>query len=214
MPIRNFATDIRAVPQFGIDANAVRIIRVPLDNAREDERLDIIGTFLYAISSSSKNATLNVAFQEQVQDGIPYKEGQFISGLSFSQVYFTNDAQAGEFLLLMYGVEEAQGLTVQNPSSQYNNISVIKPTTVSTVADVAIAAGATQLISAADATRKEILISNFGTNANVIRVGDVNTGAARGIEVGIGQTVNLTVTGAIYAYCVGAQSVGVTLIKD
>ena len=215
MPIQqNQQVPGAAVPQFGIDANAIRLKKIPLDNARSQSKIDITGTFLYVITASSKTALANIGFGEQVQDAVPFKEGQFISGLRFSQIYVTNTAQAGEYITVMYGVESNIGLKVNNPSSQYNNISVIKPTGLDTVADVALTAATVTLISAADSTRKEILITNLSTNAAVMRIGDSNTAAARGIEISPGQTVTLATTDAVYGYSVPGESVGVSYISD
>lgn len=93
-------------------------------------------------------------------------------------------------------------------------IGVVQPTTIDTVADVALGAAATTLVLAADPSRREALISNLIGNASAIRVGDVNAGAARGVQVGTGQTVTIAGTEAIYAYSATAQSVGVTTVKD
>jgi len=94
-------------------------------------------------------------------------------------------------------------------------VSLAKPTTLNTVADVALGAAATTQILPVDAARQVALISNLTANANIIRVGDVNAGAARGIEVAPGQTATINGTAAIYGFNPGvAQNVGVAVIKD
>lgn len=94
------------------------------------------------------------------------------------------------------------------------SVSVSQPTVIDTAADVALTAAVATLVLGADATRRAALISNLIGNASSIRVGDSNTGAARGVQVGAGQTVTIEGTEAIYAYSATGQSVGVVTIKD
>lgn len=96
----------------------------------------------------------------------------------------------------------------------YDNVSVTvdvnSATANPTTADVSLLAAATTLIKAAG-TRKKILVTNLTANAEIIRVGDSNTAAARGIELSPGMTAELETSGAIYGYNPGAvaQSVGI-----
>ncbi len=94
------------------------------------------------------------------------------------------------------------------------NVTIVNATVIDTAADVPLAAAATTLILAADTTRREALISNLSGNVSLIRVGDVSTGAARGIQVGQGQTLTLQGTEAIYGYSATLQSVSVATVKD
>jgi hypothetical protein len=93
-------------------------------------------------------------------------------------------------------------------------VTVAALTVIDTVADVALNVGSATQVLPADSTRRSALISNLIGNASDIRVGDSNTGAARGAQCGVGQTITLEGTEAIYAYSATAQSVGVTIIKD
>ena len=93
-------------------------------------------------------------------------------------------------------------------------VSLAKPQTINTVADVALAAGVATQILPLDAARQQALISNLTGNANRIRVGDVNVGAARGVEVSPGQTITLAGTQAIFGFSAVLESVGVVVIKD
>jgi len=89
-----------------------------------------------------------------------------------------------------------------------------KPTTINTLADVALAAGVATRILVADSARQQALISNLIGNASNIRIGDSNVGAARGNQVGIGQTETLAGIGEIWGFSATLQSVGVTVVKD
>lgn len=92
--------------------------------------------------------------------------------------------------------------------------TVSKPTVIDTVADVAMTAGVATLIVAANAARRAALISNLTANANIMRIGDSNVGAARGVECAPGQTITMEGTEAIYGFSAGAQNVGVAVIQD
>lgn len=93
-------------------------------------------------------------------------------------------------------------------------VSTVKPTVIDTVPDVALAAGVATMVLPADTARREALVTNLAGNASNIRFGDVNVGAARGAQCGVGQTATVQGTEAIYAYSTTAQGVGVTVIKD
>lgn len=205
MPIYTPIDKITAVPQFGIDANAVRIITVDLSTARSGERLDITGTFLYAIVASSKTVSVSLAFQDQHQDPIPFSEGQFISGIAFSQIYLTNAAQSGGYIKLMYGRETGRGLQVQNPSSQYNDVSILKaanstPTPAWHSVLGTGAAASAQLMVAAASTRRRLIVSAPASNAAGYRVGGSDVDATHGIYLSAGQSVEILTTDAVYLW--------------
>jgi hypothetical protein len=89
-------------------------------------------------------------------------------------------------------------------------VNQVIASTIATVADIAMGTGAATLIAALDSTRKAIHISNILANGQICRVGDSNVGAARGAELGIGETRIITNTAAVYGYFVGAgKSIGV-----
>lgn len=92
-------------------------------------------------------------------------------------------------------------------------VSVNKPTTIDTIADVNLGAGATSVVPA-DATRRAALITNLAANLNNMRVGDANVGAARGAEIQPGQTITLEGTEEIFVFGTQNDDVGITLIKD
>jgi hypothetical protein len=88
---------------------------------------------------------------------------------------------------------------------------IIPGTTFNSVADVALAAAATTLILAANADRKEAIISNLLANASTMRIGDAGAAAANGIPLAPGETIVLTTSGEIRGFNPGAiQSVAVS----
>lgn len=130
------------------------------------------------------------------------------------------DAPIDGVAIINEGASDVDGVLALGASSIISDniltgeVSQVKPSTIDTVADVALTAAVATLVLPADITRREALISNLIGNASNIRVGDVNTGAARGAQCGTGQTVTLNGTEAIYAFSATAQSVGVTTVRD
>ena len=96
----------------------------------------------------------------------------------------------------------------------YGEVRNTKAQTVETLADVAIGAGLTVEVLPADTTRREALISNLSSNVQSIRVGDSNTGAARGLDISPGVILTLNTSAAIHVYSPAAQSVGVAVVRD
>jgi hypothetical protein len=93
------------------------------------------------------------------------------------------------------------------------DVSIESGSDLQTTADVSMAGTDTTLIKAANATRKQIIITNLSGNASILRIGDSNAGATRGTPLEAGQTLILDTEDAVYAYNPGsAQSVAVTEI--
>lgn len=96
------------------------------------------------------------------------------------------------------------------------NATIVNPSILDTVADVAMTATATTQILAANGDRVKALITNLAANTQTLRIGDTNAGATRGVELAPGETIELETTEAIYGYNPGgvAQSVGVAWTED
>ena len=93
------------------------------------------------------------------------------------------------------------------------NIAVSPPTNLQTVADVSLLASDTSLVIAANSNRNHVLITNLAGNAETIRVGDANAGAARGQPVVAGATAEINCTGAIYAHNPGTAAQSVAILE-
>ena len=84
---------------------------------------------------------------------------------------------------------------------------------IPSTADVSIAATTTDPVLAANTSRVEAIITNLAVNAQTMRIGDSNAGAARGIELAPGQTIVLTTTAAISAYNPGASAESLAVLE-
>jgi hypothetical protein len=91
--------------------------------------------------------------------------------------------------------------------------SITPPGTLDSLADDAIGAGATELVSPAAAGKKTVIIGNLAGNASTIRVGDVGAGAANGQQVAPGQSIALDTSADVYVYSPTAQSVSVVELE-
>jgi len=201
-----------APSEFGRGSNILKTRTYNLDVARDLAEEEIGGTCIWAYTATSLTANIDIRINDQLRDPLTFSQGMFIRGVPFSRLYVSHAAQAGETISIFYAVEQdARMIEIINPSSQFTNMTFAPATVLDTLADVALAAAATTQILPALATRQKALITNLVTNLNVLRIGDLNAGAARGIELGPGETAMLEATEAIYGYNPGpgAQSVGV-----
>lgn len=89
-------------------------------------------------------------------------------------------------------------------------------TMIDSLPDVSLPATTTTQIIAANSAAKERIITNLPTNAREIRIGDSGAGAANGIYLGIGQSIVLECSAALYAYNPhsSAQTVSVTELDN
>ena len=94
--------------------------------------------------------------------------------------------------------------------------TLVKPTTLSDTADVALAAAATTLILAASATRRTATITNLASNTKTFRIGAATAGAGRGAPLAPGASIEIEGTAAVYGYNpAGAiESVAVLTVSD
>jgi len=192
----------QARDEFGRDSNRIGIITIPLDNAREQEELTIGGSILWAIDASSIGAKLTVSFQDYTSAAIPYSQGLMIRGVRYSQVYLTNTAQPGESITLMYAVETAGGLQIENPQLDAGEVNINNPgsfAVLSSQADATVGNSVSNVVAAA-ASAREVILQADSANTDTIRIGDSNIGTARGTELQPGQSIVLTTKGTISAF--------------
>lgn len=114
----------QARDEFGTRSNRIGIIRLNLDEARESQELNIGGTMLWAIRASSNGAECTVQFQDYTSARVPYSVNQSIRGLRYSQLYISNNVQAGEWIEFLYAVESEGQLQIENPAQQVAVVTV------------------------------------------------------------------------------------------
>ena len=196
--------------ELGNDANTVRVRRIPLDNTFSEKKIKLEGNVLWAIEATSLAATVKVKFNDQENDPIPYGVGQVISGITFGELYLTNDtAQPGESITFFAAIQGPRNINLENPQSSASAVnvnSVNSPGTLATNADQSVAASTSTQVLAADANRREAILTNLSSNGAAFRIGDANVGASRGIELPVGSTVYLETTAAVHVYNTNGSS--------
>ncbi len=212
LPIAAIAT---APAEFAQNAPRLQTVTIDLSNARQQERLKITGTFIWAVKASQSGSNLTIQFNEQAGQGIEFSEGLSIGGQPFGQLFLTNTPQAGQSLTLVYGVETIGGLRVTNPGEIVQTFQLQKATTWDAEQVVTVGIAAVQL-AAAQADRREIIINSPVANAQKVYIGKANTvTAANGIELLGSGTLVLSVTGAVWAIAdLAGASVRIAEIRD
>ncbi len=92
-------------------------------------------------------------------------------------------------------------------------INISKASSFTSVADLAIVAGAAAVvIQAANSATREVIITNTG--ANDCRVGDAGTAVAEGTLLAVGQTIILDTAAVIYAFSTGGCTLSRSFTGD
>jgi len=113
---------------------------------------------------------------------------------------------------ITYGVSEFGDVEYTHGSSDVNSTDVV-PTTFNCPADVSINATSQSLVSAANADKQLVLITNLSANTDPVRVGDNTADATHGQIITPGQTVGFPITAAIYVYNTGAGAQAVNVVE-
>lgn len=158
-------------------------------------RMGIQGNFVSVTSASStfRLETLN-------GDRVVMREGKNVELTGFKELLLYDESGTENSLVIEAGI----GKISDNEMS--GSVGVSSPSTLSTAADKTLTADTASVISAADTSRREIMIRAPKTNTVNIRIGDSDVGAARGIELEPGQTITLTTAAAVYGYPDGGDA--------
>lgn len=204
----------------GERAGARKVFLIDLSTARTGKEYKALGRYIKIADASDASAAVNIAVEENIPSSFMTlkKNGSIVERDGFGRFFVTNAAQAGKTITLIVS-EGPEDFDVDNPALTVDSLgSIDAPVdisvsdTITTTEDDSVAAATTEQVLAANALRKEVLITNLFTNTDPVRVGDSNAGAARGIELSPGQSITLETTAAIYVYNTkagGAQSVAI-----
>lgn len=180
--------------------------------ANSEARHGVDGNFVRVASSSGPLRIVAADKDGKELANVILSSGYFKvpPGKMFSKVSVRNEnpSQATATLTIGYGEVDAMELS--------GEVSLEKSTIIDSAADVSVNATASKQVVAANAIRREVLVSNLSSNAAAFRIGDSGVGAANGVELLPGSTITLETAGAVYAYNTGAgaQSLGVLEVTD
>lgn len=167
--------------------------------AGTSQRYPMVGTFLRCLESDT-------AFQLSIDEK---GYGDFERGMGFDYgrefETFTVKAPAGSDATFTMGVAHGR-VDDDRPIS-----GTVGASLVSTV-DHAVAPTATEQVLASRATRRAAVVSNLSSTVT-LRVGDSNTAAAQGVELGPGERIELATTAAVYVYNPDAAAASVGLLE-
>jgi hypothetical protein len=165
-----------APARYGDYAPIPKIYRVDLGSARDNEKMGIGGSFIWAYKASGTGVAVDLKFNSQQADDMTFYVGTSLGGLKFSEVYVSNDAQAGAWIDF-FVIDQGENISSLNPANVFTSVSLANQSTLASVADVTVtAAAAAAVVLAANADRKTALIQSQATNTQDVRLGDSNTG--------------------------------------
>lgn len=190
-----------SVRRFGADANAVRLTKIYLDAARTNVPFVLKGNWLWIQDASSLTAAADSQFNFDQGDKFTLRKGWFLRGVFFEQLILTHSAQAGEWLSVMYGVEELGNLSVVNPTASASSFTETKATTIiRSHTTVDYNGGVAVSILAALATRRAVTIQSYHGNTELVGLGHGTIDAiANGYTLAPGESVRLTTSDDIFA---------------
>jgi len=148
------------------------------------------GSFIRVKSSNGALTFSTGAANVEMQQGDWSRLPEFKAG----ELYAENKTGAAVTATVTIGSGDAGSSLVVGA------VDVSVGTTFTSSADVALASAATGLLLAAASTRRAAIISNPSSNPREIRIGDTGAGAAEGIPIAPGATIELKTTAAISAY--------------
>lgn len=207
LPVENPDFGVR---RFAEGANALFIRTIALDTARAEALVKATGDFVYVLDASTNAASIDIKFNGQDSDAIPFSLGRLVGGTPFDRWYVTHTAQPGAWVKLMFGV--APGIFVLNPSANISSFDLVKATNLQTVADVTVSAAALTAIRSSSSVRRKIHIKNMHASA-AIRIGDSLITATRGIKLDPGETITFETTDFVFGFGLGT-AVDVSMTEE
>lgn len=123
--------------------------------------------------------------------------GRFTNrGARYESFELHNDTGSDVTVKIVYGFGNVQDqrLSVTAP------LNIASPGSLITPAHVSVAGLSSSLVSAANSTKKEVIIRNPLTNTHNFYVGDSSVDTSHGWTIQPGEGITLTTSGAVYAY--------------
>lgn len=163
------------------------------------------------LSACSPDLAVRVQIDGPNGANVNLKQGQkFPADAQFEQITIKNENGVNVDVTVIIG---GQGFEDQRQSGTVT-ATITQPQTLTDAADVALAAAATTLILAADATRHSALIGSLAANTKTFRIGGATAGAARGAELAPGKSIEIKGGGAIYGYNAAGAVESVTALIE
>lgn len=167
-------------------------IRVALA-AGVPQRWTIPGDWVAAVTAPVGVTDLTARFDDSEKVPLP-------GGIGFRRYYNTielESATGGAFVVMVGFGSVADARSTANVTV---NTTIAPGAIVDNGGDVSCPAAAATLLSALDAGRLSLTVTNPSTNTKTMRIGNAGVGAASGVILEPGESVTLSTTAAVYAY--------------
>jgi len=186
--------------------NSFRVIGYTLP-ANGEIMIDQTGDFVRCLASS---AAFEIAYDGApafiMEAGLGFR---LPLGRAYTGLRLVNPSGAPVTLQLALGYGDIQdsriGVVGNLPTM------AVSPNTLTSAADVSVAATTTAMIAAANPGRAEIILQNLGLGD--MRIGDSAAAAGRGVLLAGGGTLTLTTTAAVYAYNASAGPADLSVLE-
>lgn len=168
------------------------------------QRFGINGDYVAGITEPAGVSDLTARFDQSEKVPLP-------AGLGFRRYYRDvelESATGGAFVVLLGFGSVGDARTTANVTTTVN---VAPGNTLPAGGDVVCTAGAATLLSALDATRLSITVSNPSTNSNTMRIGPAGVTASSGYLLEPGESLTLATTAAVYAWNTGVADESVVI---
>lgn len=194
--------------------------RFDLSTARSGDLEKCMGRFIRVVRASSATANIKIAVGRNIDDHYEEltKNGSINVGEGFDRFYVRNDAQAGDWVILMindgpggYDVENTSLGNINSVGSIDDPVEIGAHGTINDTPDESVAATSTEEVLAANADRKEVTIGNPISNSAWIRVGGSATDSDTGTRLEPGQAWTRQYNGAVHVYNSHSSAQSVTI---
>lgn len=176
----------QGAPEFG-SRNASIIKRVVnLGTARDNEKLELAGMWLWAIHTTGLNANVDVRFNEQVGQPVNFRRGQVLAGYAFQRLFLTNTVQSGATITFH---ASQQMLDIRNAVTDVAQFQEVPPD-LFTTGQVVLGAALT-LISPASQFRRRLVVKAMAANTAPVYITNILGGVGSGFELSPGQEVEI-----------------------
>ena len=224
--------------EYGEGAPRIGVKTIALDTATTDKEYEIGGNIIWVPTASSLDATILIKYQTETNDPIPIQSGSFIAGPSFSRLYISWAAQAGESLTLLYTLDNPKNrFRIENATANYTGVSVTGTVNVDIVqqsdtdalevqesypnlysyTDQVIAAASSVHLFGATTGKRLLLFKNLASNSADFRFGDSGVSATEGFPISPGESFLIPCIGDVYIYNThpsSSQSIAYIMIRD
>jgi hypothetical protein len=118
----NFAQTIQNMRKNRL--NILRTYKYELDTAVSNKEISFSGNICYAVNSSSSTSKVLIRFNQMGEQAIEFTQG-FGLITPFDKLYISWDAQAGETITLLIGVEAPDNVDIVDNRSQSQSTEIL-----------------------------------------------------------------------------------------